>query len=204
MKRLHFKSKATVPPGRFNYLHTETGHISSSHSYDQWLGKIASHREANNLPPITPEDAEHQNCMRLAPATARSFCNAGDGDFTTEAVQLKFADIMRGTRTIAAFKLAGSPLVSNEEAERRAAICRLCEWNTPYASPCGTTCAELTSLVETLVGGEKTSYDEDLRACAICHCSLKAKIHIPLEILRKTEEPAHQELFPPFCWQKAE
>lgn len=203
MMKLQFRRKSRPPKGGFQYLHTETLHISTGSNYDDWLYNIRLHREANGLPPVSAQDAEDQNCMRLSPELARVICTVEGPSRTVDGVTLTLADIVRGTETIARFKLAGSPLVPQEEAERRAEICRRCVNNAPFVSPCGFLCQQLTDLVQKVIGGAKTAYDEDLKSCAVCRCSLPAKVHVPLSILRQTEEPEHQALFPEFCWQKA-
>lgn len=198
---MQFKNKMAIPPKGYDFKDPDTGHRTNRRNYDQWVGDIQEHRVGMNLPKIDPTEAENQNCHKLSNAAAKVFCT-GDGLNATDAVTLHASDIARGTRTILNFKLAGSPLVSQEEADRRAAICSTCYLNVPFRMPCAGMCGELLEVVEKVVGGVRTQNHNDLNACAACKCSLVAKVHVPLEIIKKTESDDINALYPDFCWCK--
>lgn len=198
---MRFKTKNRVPPADgFTFHHPETGHVSTAMRYWTWLGAINDHRSANGLPPVTPEEAEWSNCAGLAPAARLEFC--ADPDMgTIQTIGLTLNDIVRGTMTVAHFKLTDGKLVAPQEAERRAAICEHCPYNVPYRSACGSDCKGLVDLVNGLVGAQKTSKDQALNGCAVCHCKLSAKVWLPVDALRKFEPSEIQEKYPKdFCW----
>lgn len=200
---MRFKNRQAVPPGGYDFKDPDTGHRINCRNFDQWIGLIKDHRAANNLPPIAAEAPEDQNCHKLSTDAAQVFC-AGDGlDLATDGVSLHASDIARGTRTILNFKLAGSPLVTQEQADRRASICATCYLNVPYRMPCAGMCGELLEIVTAIVGGAKTAHHNDLNACAACKCSLPAKVWIPLDIIKKTEPDVINEIYPDFCWCKS-
>lgn len=119
--------------------------------------------------------------------------------------RLDLSTVLRGTQVLLAFKMAGSPYVSQEEAERRAAICAACPWNLEYAKPCGGNCGGLKEMVAAIVGGQATPYDEQLKACAVCGCSSRAHIWIPDEFLAKgiTDDMREQFAVIEGCWKKS-
>ena len=96
--------------------------------------------------------------------------------------KLNLSDVIRGTRVMASFKLAGSPLVDRNEAERRGSICQHCQFNQWFAKPCTGICPELQSVVNAIVGHQGTYYDQFLNSCSICSCFLQASIWMPLFI----------------------
>lgn len=202
---MRFKNRQHTPPSGFRFKHPTTGMEISARQYDQWHDKIQEHCEGNNLPPVDPLDAEHQNCGRLPKTAAQMFCvSDGDpNDVAYEALRLTAFDVARGTATIASFKLSGVPLVPQEEAERRAAICATCPCNTPFRMPCGGLCGELKTIVEEVVGSQKTSKDEQLFQCSVCRCFLGAKVFLPLDALKKWESESLHEKYPAsWCWMR--
>lgn len=200
-----FSNIQRVPPGDgFVFVDPDTGHKSAATRYHNWLGLIREHREGNGLPPITPQEAEHQNCAGLAPEIRREFCKDLDND-SVQTIDLGLKDIVRGTMTVAAFKASGEEIVPPEEAERRADICANyngfgCRYNVAYRSGCGVDCSELTDAVVAVVGGKTTSHDGRLKACAVCKCALKAKVWLPQDALQRFESAELQASYPDYCW----
>jgi hypothetical protein len=95
---------------------------------------------------------------------------------------MTLSDVLRGTRVMIEFKLAGSPLVDRTEAERRGAICKECQFNQRFDKPCTGWCPELSSMVNSIVGHQGTYYDQFLHGCGICGCFLPAAIWLPLSV----------------------
>ena len=116
---------------------------------------------------------------------------------------LNLSDVIRGTKVMMAFKLAGSPLVPREEAERRGAICKTCPYNQKFDKPCVGWCPELASLVNSIVGHQGTYYDQFLHACQICGCFLPAAIWLPdnLQMVGMDDTMRNQFKAIPHCWK---
>jgi len=116
---------------------------------------------------------------------------------------LTLSDVLRGTAVMVKFKLAGSPLVSREEAERRGAICKECTFNQRFDKPCTGNCPELVSIVNAVVGHQGTYYDQFLHGCGICGCFLQAAIWLPLPIqcLGVTDDMKKQFKSVESCWK---
>jgi hypothetical protein len=92
--------------------------------------------------------------------------------------------------------LGRKPMVSRQEADRRARACANCTKNLHGIC---TSCAgnEFLDLFQGLLRrGASTPYDEHLDSCSVCGCLLKAKVHIPLDVLEKLQ----QHTYPSNCW----
>lgn len=195
-----FINKFQVPPSGYQWIDPDTGAMISARCYDHFVDLVNSHRQGNDLSLIPESDMQHQNCSRLSGSAFTQFCMSDAPISTVDGVRLHATDIARGTKAILAFKMARSPLVSHEEAERRAAICQRCPYNAPYRMPCNGMCGELLGIVKAIVGGERTSNDDKLHACAVCKCSLAAKVHVPKNILDKADTKEIKESYPNDCW----
>ena len=71
--------------------------------------------------------------------------------------------------------------VSQEEADRRAAICARCPKNTDQVTNFCVECyaRSLVSKVNDLLGSKRTSHDAHLKTCSACGCDLKLKTWMP-------------------------
>lgn len=198
--KLKLNSYALVPPGLFRYKDPITGHEMSRHVWQYLLDDVENHRKANNLPPVDSADIEEQMCQRMG-ESSKTVCS--DSRQTVDGVSLGIGDIMRGTMVLASFKLAGSQLVSQEEATRRAAICATCLYNVDYRKPCGGVCQELVDLVGTIIGGAGTEFDDKLSACACCGCSIKAHVWLrPEELKNGVNAEILAKMPSETCWKR--
>lgn len=108
---------------------------------------------------------------------------------------ISFDDVKRCANTLKQWHDAGSPLVTVEEAERRAAICVTCPKNRRVHGCMG--CSAAGTVLEWIVGERKTSQDEKLKQCIVCGCNLSTKLLFPLEVTDSTGLR-----FPDWCWAK--
>lgn len=176
----------------FRYRHQETSHWSVATDYWTWIERVNLHRRANNLAPISAEEAEDQLCQTLPPGWCKQTKEGG-----TPAVNTRFGwkDVVEGMKSFA--RVVRTGFVSQAEADRRARICASCYFNVGVEG-CGS-CHKMATLVTGEVASKKTSYDPRLKACAVCKCALKSLIWFPLNALN----PDKRDLVPSFCWQKA-
>jgi hypothetical protein len=188
----------TKPPrgGLWKYVHPISGTQFSSHQLGAIKYSIWKHEESNGYPQTAEADIESQLCQNHP-------FSCSDNPPVVSGRRLHVSDIVRGTRVIASFKLAGSPLVPHEEAERRAGICVNCSHNVDYAKPCSGLCQELIEIVNAVVGGAATKYDSMLKACDICGCANSAQVHVPAEFLAKGVSPEMLAEFKTVeqCWK---
>lgn len=181
----------------FRYLHQETGHWSESPVYDELVRKYLKHRKGNNLP--IPDDYEaviqDQMCQTLPP----EWCERLGGQ-SWVSTRFGLDDFVNGMKAFGRLMLGGFDFVSRTEADRRARICANCYYNVNL--PGCTGCQKLASFITGDVANKTTAYDDKLKACAVCKCSVKAMVWFPMDALESTDTPEKQALFPSeFCWK---
>lgn len=82
--------------------------------------------------------------------------------------------------------------VSLAQAENRALICAKCPKNKNTGG-CGACRAAANLITKGLIGKRHTRYDRKLKDCTICGCSIKLKIHFPLN-------QGDKNVYPEYCW----
>lgn len=195
MRRL--RDRTIVPPTSFRYTH-ESGYTTVSPTYADWLSSTRDHRRANDLP--IPANLEAQMNEQLCGILPPEWCEREAGDVKWVDTKFTWADFTEGMKTFFRWGQEGRQLVDEQEANRRAGICVSCPLNV-NVSGCST-CHKMASLITGAVAQKRGQHDDYLRACAICHCALKALVWFPLDILMKNETPERQNLRPDFCWLK--
>lgn len=186
----------------FRYLHQETGHWSESSIYSDGdtgglIEKYLAHRKSNGLP--IPEDYEavvqDQMCQTLPP----EWCKRQKGQ-SWVSTRFSSEDFLDGMKAFGRLMLGGFNFVTQAEADRRARICANCYYNVDL--PGCTSCRKVASYLTGDVALKKTAYDEKLKACAVCKCSIQAMIWFPMDILEANDTPEKQALYPiEFCWK---
>lgn len=95
--------------------------------------------------------------------------------------------------------------VSQEEAERRAAICVACEKNSVTVNWCpncpGSVVREVKKWRDRFKGKSRdltSSQDDKLLACKVCKCANSTQIHLSQKILSSVK---HQGDYPSNCWK---
>jgi len=127
--------------------------------------------------------------------------------------RLNLEDVTRGTKVLLEVVarrflnlvgLSESPLVTQAEADRRAATCQNCDLLTYFAKPCAGLCPELATLVNTIKGaGNKTVLDGENKVCSICACVASASVWVQKDIQAKSYTPEMQTHFNNVrgCWK---
>jgi hypothetical protein len=113
--------------------------------------------------------------------------------------RVTFGDVRNFLAVLREWMQTRADFVSPDEAERRASICAGCPHNIPATGCAG--CTNIVALVTSVIGGRKTSKDDQLENCGICGCANRAQIHIPLEVL--AEGVTSDMEFPDYCWKKS-
>jgi len=93
--------------------------------------------------------------------------------------------------------LAGKPLVTAEEADRRAVICAQCPMNRPH-KPC-LVCASVYKTVKKMTPERVSAMEHGhlLKVCLVCKCSNAVAVNVPLALM---DIPLSTEL-PGTCWK---
>lgn len=193
---MKFINKSLVPSGGFLYVEPASGMRFRTLSWNNLVAAVRDHRIANGypLPPGWEDELETEVCKQYDPGT----CHYVDETPNAEVRSIHIADVKNFLLVAATWMTNDHKFVSQEEAERRAAICVDCPKNQEIAG-C-TSCSNLVAAVTGLVGGRATKHDPYLKGCAVCSCSNKAQVHLPLEVLQKGVT-ADME-FPSHCWKK--
>lgn len=126
-------------------------------------------------------------------------CEEVDQDGKAIRAWIGPTDVRRWWNTQKEWKAQGKPMVSQEEAERRALICQKCIHNKPVGGCDG--CTGFAAEVASFLSGMTTPQDERLNVCLLCHCFLKAKVWLPLDVV---DNHGVDFTRAPWCWQKGD
>lgn len=165
--------------GRYELDVPERGVVGKGSTFDHLVFSVEKYRRANGIPVGLglAEEVEREVCVRYPDE-----CSETDPRVPPSAIRLNYEDVYHGTANIVNLTMAGRPLESQEEADRRAAICAACPFKRPYAKPCTYDCGPLRKLIDRfLTGGGKTKSDAALQACGVCKCECKVIVWVPLE-----------------------
>lgn len=149
-------------------------------TWDMLIDRARAQRYANSIPcGLSFEEEVEKALCRDYPQE----CFPIDPDAVPPR-RLSIWDVLSGTTVMLTHKLAGSPLVSQEEAERRAVICLKCPQNKQFVRTCAA-CPDLEKVTNAVIGHQRTKHDPDLHSCSVCACFLKSAIWIELEIQQR-------------------
>jgi len=162
--------------GGYNIDRPELGIVGQGSTFNLLYDRVVQYRKANGHPVGLGLRSELE---QLACAADPESCEDDDPNQPPKPRRLGWQDVVLGSKVAfsvlldkaaAAVGMGESPIVSREEAERRAAICAACTYNQPISGMCTGLCGPLKELVRATIGTAKTSRDSDLKSCFICHC----------------------------------
>lgn len=193
-----FQTNMTPPTG-WSYVQFQTGHRFNEPDFEAIVEAVRAHRWSNNLPRQSKtevmEDVETQICSRSPSHVCRG------ADF--EPASLSASTVHNAMKALAS-TWKDTPLVPQDEANRRADICRRCPFNQPVHGCFGVACNEtMRILFETINRGRQTPSDDNLMGCSCCGCSCKVIVHFPLDVLRQATPDDRQRYFnrTEHCWR---
>lgn len=198
---LRLTNKSLIPPGGWRYTQTMPDGKEvkiTAPSYNHLLLRIELLRAGNGL------DVSQGWQDRLEAEICEQ-CNLGPKRCKYEAPpvyapkQLTLHEILIFLAVVKSWLQTGREWVSQEEAERRAAICAACP-NNVVIEGC-TACSRLVEKITEVIGNRTTQYDHMLNGCQVCGCSNRVHNHLPIPVLaRGTNEEMD---FPSYCWKRA-
>ncbi len=189
--KMKLRSRGIIPyGGYFRPLDPLTGIRVEAVTWDHLMSKVREERRANGAPIGLEIDDEVESWCCIAHPDEVQVVD----ERLPKRRLLNLDDVVRGTQVILAFKLAGSPLVAQPEAERRAAICARCPMNQMWSQSCSI-CNKIDDVVRGVIGQVKTDKDQQLFSCNICGCSLKAAVHLPNDILNRANNAEMNRAF---------
>lgn len=182
--------------GRYNtnknfprlYTWNEQGEEVKCRNIGELLRAIASVRETRggDLMPGWQDRVCNEVCDD--PMMAANCADTGGSER-----QLTHADVKRFLQTVVKWSAGGGNIVDSVESNRRAAICAACPQNVAVRGCMG--CSTVLPKLMALIKNATTEYDEDLQGCNVCGCQLKAKVHLPEEVMVSGSNE-----FPDHCW----
>src|SRR5438477_2249845 len=167
--------RGPCPPNGFRYVFPEDGFVVHAWCYTDWVGFARDHARANDLPVPTGEQMQEQLCLTLEPG----WCSYDDDNRPRPSMVLEWKDVLRAAETFKRWFDDGLQVVPKAESDRRAEICSRCYLNVGI-SGCSVCQGAIKKLASTL---PETRSDSFLRSCAVCHCALKMKVHVPQKVL---------------------
>ncbi len=202
--KMRLKAKNQIPyGGGYKILDPLTGIRIEAVTWDHLMTKVRDERRANGAPLGLELEDEVEQWACIA--------HPDEVDVVDERLPKRRSfgldDIVRGTRTILSFLASGKVLVSQEEAERRAEICCKCPLNIGYSMSCSV-CDKLSDIVQGIIGPVRTTHDQQLLSCGVCQCSLKAAVHVPLDVLNQANTAEMNQAFAVMqetykCWHNS-
>lgn len=184
-----------TPRGNWRYRQPETGMEFNEQHPKALEAAVFQHRLANmDLGLDTSGNWQarlwHDVCMQNEKLDCRD--TEDPGRFPN------LADVWGWAKSMEHWRQSGFSIVSQEEAERRAAICIECPHNKVVHGCFG--CHGVGEVISKLIDGRQTSVDQKLHQCSACHgCMLGPKVFLPREVL---DTSAYADKLPSFCWLK--
>lgn len=199
----------TCPPGGFKFWVEETkqwvpnpmvrstGHLAIG----DLMNELRQHYNANRIemPPNLQLLVEDQLCRNLP----GGWCNESGvpvHDQHNPNWMLDFTRLRQGTETLLRWFVTSRKYVEQTEAERRAAICTSCPNNMTAVGCTSCNLPSIMAVINQIRSGRSTSRDAALNACSACGCSLKAKVWLPVDVLRKGTPEQQFSYFTSNCW----
>lgn len=190
-------SKNLVPPGGW-YFQQGRYRIEAL-TFNLLVEAVKSHRGSNGLVEGNVSDEiQNQICTRW-PAG----CAAASAPVAPERPGF-WSSLTSFGNSLLKLGFGKDKLVSQLEADRRAAICAQCHNNssrTGLGMICSTcTDTSIAAIRSMILGSMRTASDAALKACAICTCDNKLAVWFPLSALKMDD--SNRNAYPGFCWRK--
>lgn len=182
------KNPHEAPNGGWRYTDSRTGIKFADNALNAIYQRVYKTWMANDIP--VPENWKEVVADEIC--TQLPHCNCREAGVPERYMTLE--DVARFGVTLKNWLASGGAFVPQEEADRRAAICRKCPENRPVGMCLG--CSATLRWMAERVGWPSTKVDPELQSCAICSCLNRLKVHVPLGVIdNKGLE------YPSFCWQ---
>ena len=193
----NFPRDKAIVPGTDEVIHRG----SAEQCYEAWSARCAE--LGLEFPNIL---ASFGDCScKALPESLRDEACAKMSDAAPEVLRQKrligWRDIKAFLLKVASWWNAGE-CVSQDEADRRAAICAGCELNQTAFLPGCPGCTNMAAEVFKFIGGKKTASDVALKSCGHCGCQNSVIVWAPLDALVKNETELPP--VPARCWKRME
>lgn len=186
-----------TPPDGFRYVQMETQTRFTGETLGELADMVIAHRAYKGVGSLDKQTVEVEIQRQICEGAFPHVCAGENGETYQPLIDRSRSldpDMIVGA-TEAAFRFIGSggAVVDKAESERRAAICRGCQFNR--ASVC--VCTPLHKALDALVPAKRR--EPGLAICGICGCSLLAKVLLPLSTILSENSTLRT---PSYCWIK--
>jgi hypothetical protein len=167
--------------------------IEGTH-FEMVYNRAVAYRKANSIPIGLDFEDELENAVCNAYPQE---CAVSKSALGVPSVAPGLYDVVRASAVMINHKVNDSELVSQEEANRRAQICRACPLRSQMTLPCSRCISALENVVGWITKSRGTPYDENLSACGVCRCFISASVWLPLstQCLGVTDEQKEKFAF---------
>jgi len=162
----------------------------------RWIEGLRT-RKGGDLSPGWEDVVSNKICE----APVMSSCCGPAVSAERDVRRIGVSDVFRFLNIMKAWVQAGGVLAPSELSARRSVICASCPHNVSIKGCAG--CAAILPKLISLLKGASTPHDEQLEGCGVCGCSLKAKVHLPIEVMVEGDGSI-EERFPEWCWMRDE
>lgn len=184
-----------TPPDGFRYTESRTQTRFTAETLGELADLVAAHRAYKGLTPVDPAAVKLEIERQICEGAFPHVCVAENGEnyrpLIDRSRSLDPDQIVEFTGAAFRFIGSGGEIVPKAESERRAAICRGCQFNRP--SVC--VCTPLYKALDALVPAKRR--EPGLAICGICGCSLLAKVLLPLVTIHSENTTLK---VPAYCW----
>jgi len=199
--------KSNSPPGNWRIKVPQTGVEFKHYDYRAITNAYKSHCNANGilLSPNWEEEFLSEMCKQNPKWGNKCIPNASKKVTRRRLSLTAVLSFLNMMRAWAQSTLSGKDaFASQDEANRRASICVGCPFNTTLQFSCGACMGAVLTLIQGVIGKRKTQYDDRLGACLVCSCSLKAAVHVPIDVQRQGLSEEIKKDFDDikYCWKR--
>lgn len=193
--------KHQTPPDGWVYTQRETNARMQHETLVELVDMVIAHRQHKGLQPIERAavqlDIERQICIAQFPGVCVPEPGEDYKPLRDISRTLTLSKIESFSFAAFEFVKSGARLVDKETAQRRASVCHGCKFNF---IPNACMCTPLWTFIASLIPQDRKI--NGLHVCAICGCSLQAKILMPENVLAESEEGQRYE-WPSWCWRNS-
>lgn len=198
----------TSPPGGWRCRMPETGQEFHGHSEYQVISQLKASYKANGY----PEPADYKGMIEAYVCSKTPEYCTGGGPAFQPIEGFSFHTVLQGLRTIGqwswqSLKKGARQFVPQAQADARARTCAFggkggqpCNFNDEPQGCTNCNAPSMREAIRIVVGDRRTPFDEQLKACRVCQCGLKAKVHLPHAVLYDNMPADQIARLPSHCW----
>lgn len=189
--KLQLRDPSSVPGRQWEALIPATNARLFAPSRNELVPLVKKHLAANGLPPMESfDDIDQFICAALTPTQRGRRCYVvPEPEENVRSVPTTFSAV---ANFITHVVKSGWKYVSQDQANARAEVCAMCPANVPSFG-CGACESAALALqgASDLLAEKTTPFDQMIKSCAVCGCSLRLKVWLETEQDNK---------FPAHCW----